>query len=612
MTREIDPLVLRTKEDGGNDPPSPHVEPPTGAPLKDLVPTLPSGFVLEGIRGSGKTHTLRAIELKTRREYGESGILSLRVALSELLGSREDAGILVDLLSLSVIDSGISAVTELLTTSKPQKENHNDGSIKARSKLGEWPINTDLAGRGAQARKLIESPLLRPQTAFSGEVGPSQGVNLQRRPPTSETLRRRNSVEKAVEYLLEIRKHLDAKYVYLLIDQIEDSPAESQAEVFNFLRMAGAIAGRMKLPLGFALGAYPAGRVLGTKYPSARQGASFNWDPHQDAQCVHLKVPIQDPSYRNFFLQILDRRLQAFCKDGTKDYHDLCADSESIEFATYAAGGLPSRFFAILRAAYGRIRPLPDLPNKVLWGDSIGLAIDEVQEAILADSRLGPSVHRDEVFEPGIPQSWKYFDEILAQMRQWRESGPPERRSSLFFGIRDDFLPDVEGLLQTGAVHSVNWSIPRQKGYSLHVLMIDLGIAYAYDFFPRGRSLSSVAAASEAFTRHVLPTLLGHVEPHVLMFKAPGEGEDIPSGIDSLVEDVRASSARFPLLDVLKRIEREKGELLGRLRWHSDPDDKVIRNRIRQLDELYQRAQEKLKRVGSEVKGGDRNKNRGP
>ncbi|MEL7658044.1 MAG: ATP-binding protein, partial [Bacillota bacterium] len=343
--------------------------------------------LIEGIRGTGKTHMLKMISTRIIERFSDIRVLPVYISLAEVSEyvTKDPALFRVHFYSTLIIRT-----IETIKNNRQQIEFKEDNVLLQLTKqfamlfgfFEEDNFDTLLDKIESYAEGLQREILTNPtkiseitksvEECAAGVKSPGIQVDAKRNDETSHSLEyitiklaHLNASQFMTEFFKYLHSVLRLRHTMLLVDECSDLPQEGQIEVFRLFKLirGGTRIDNSRNFLYFIGGVYP---PQATCYPSKALGSSFDFEPGDDCAVEYLELDVQLDFYEEFFKNLLLAKLRKFHKNQYSNIGDIFEDDRSFLLATYASHGLPRRFFEILHQSYENLiefaasRPIQD------------------------------------------------------------------------------------------------------------------------------------------------------------------------------------------------------------------------------------------------------------
>lgn len=482
--------------------------------------------LIEGIRGTGKTHILKMIQRYHLENFSKTKVLPIYVSLAQLSEyvKRDPDEFRVQLYA-RIVDASIetleansgfvneeqSIISEAVTGMKralglestPTFSDFTSEIVRIRQCAEEllYQLSYDLTAQNLKAsstssdKNTDKISLLAKVSGmlFSGSVSGSKFTEHQASEASEGTVHllgsrlvHNNAAEFIIKFLQEIQKIIDLEYSLILLDECSEASAEAQIEIFRFFKAVrgctSAIAGKDECAF-FVGTVYPRGE---TNYPD-RQTYGFSFEPGQDCTVEFIQWDETDvESYSEFFEKMLVNRARAILdfEGNIRDFIKLhFEDDSTFRLAIFCANGIPRRFWELVRRAY-------DSGTNKISKNRLKIASQEiVSDQILSHHYL----------DEGDQAVVQYIIKIIAQRNEEtrvknKKSGGKILPQGVYFSILPRNVEKLYRLIMQGAVHDKSRMKARRQSLRPHpVYALDVAVAYAFRAIPE-RDFEKVAA----------------------------------------------------------------------------------------------------------------------
>jgi hypothetical protein len=482
---------------------STHANP--GFNIMDIA-TSKTNILLEGIRGTGKTHILKAIREQVLNEFDQQRILPIYISLAKIseyesldekmfrihlytnivqttvnfimqnikVIHNTDKNLFIKLLNYFFIfddDIKYHSVEEILYNVQILINNLNDELLSGNINV----VSEGSAEIGAQAG--IE------QFKVNGKLTEKEQLGF-----TINKLSHLNGSRYIVEFFRELKSILSLKYSLLLIDEISGVSDKAQIEVFRLLRLIrGATDINNDSNFIYFIGSvYPPQK---TNYPSKAFGYEFDFIAGEDCSMEYLEMNVLNDDYEEFFKYITQNRLIKYHSESEGKYLWIFEDEKTFLLSAFAANGMPRRYFEILKNAYSIASKKHSNSQHVEKIDysSVSTAIQNIVDSqILSESQL-------------TDEDFNYLENKIIPKLSQRNTGAETRNESrtgdkklpvhLFLSVSRTDRKKLSNLIYRGIIHNlnrtrkprtINTNNEETKGL---MLMLDLAVAFNYRVF---------------------------------------------------------------------------------------------------------------------------------
>jgi len=466
--------------------------------------------IIEGIRGTGKTHILKMVADRYLKGFSEYRVIPVYVSLAKLSQFSEEnitrfrmqlyANIVLE--SINCIEQhksalgypeariASSALLYLKNLFRIKSEKDFQGTIKEIKRLNKIllqrltynPRNirmkeSDTEKSGLQAKLFPMTGA--PSVELSGESTTEKSVEF-----IGNNLAHENAAEFILQYFKELRKILSLSFSLILLDECSETSTKGQIEVFRLLKLIrGASESDMKQNyIYFLAAAYP---PLATYYPSRLHGDSFNFELGQDASVDYLQLDETLEEYESFFSELTKKRLKYLSGNGSQSREttvlDIFDSDRAFTLAAYAANGIPRRYIEILKQAYDNLQQRSsgtsgNSNRKITFRDIEAAIQTVVSNSILAHNKLNP-------------KDFAFLDEIVsrfARRNKKQETENEEKEEAVpiivYFTTSRSQIDYLANLIIQGAIHDKGRTRVRKyyRNESLQGELMSLDLAVAF------------------------------------------------------------------------------------------------------------------------------------
>lgn len=487
---ELSPLVFYHDAQAGGFYPQSHA----GIDVSQLLTR--QNTLLEGIRGTGKTHVLRMLERYCLEEFHENRVLPVYVSLAQLSEhvKKEPDSFRVHLYA-HVVKRAVQSAEENRTHLACEPSVLEKVGTRLAALLG-LQTTSSIDELLANVRRISERLLFRLQYDLTTEtlrqetrISASEQSKLSVGDPkalgvgaTSEAsvevaddvtavymghrLVHRDAASFLLVFLQHMQKLLNLEHVLVLLDECSEASQPAQSEIFRLfktLRGAQALDGKKNCSY-FVGSVYPRGQ---TYYPSLDEDG-FSFEPGQDCAVEYLQWDETDlESYLGFFKEMTLNRVRELA--GYRgDFPALCSElfdhEDAFTLAAYGAHGLPRRFWEIMKRGYDRSH------HKIRL-NRIAIAIQEIaRDQILGHQCLGED---DE----------KLIDHLVQQLTRINQTNRASRwrPQNIYFSVQRSSAPLLRRLIMQGAIHDkLRMRTPDVRALPQPIYALDMAVVYSY------------------------------------------------------------------------------------------------------------------------------------
>ncbi|MFB5190686.1 ORC-CDC6 family AAA ATPase [Alicyclobacillus fastidiosus] len=488
--------------------PSTHIDP--GFSIDKYVRAQGINTLVEGIRGTGKTHILKMISTRFIERFDELRVLPVYVSMAEVseFVSKE-----ADLFRVHLYSTLILRTIENIKNNRGIWESRKAGVKQlfiGIAKMFGFMENSDfdtlITELERHAEELQREILYNP-TKISELAKSSDGLNLTAgHGGVSVGVQGNTENSISVEYLTVKLSHLNAsqflsqfykymnqifglRHTVLLIDECSDLPNDAQTEVFRFFKFirGGTRIDNSRNYLYFIGGVYP---PQATNYPSKSLGGEFDFEPGDDCSVEYLELDIQLDNYEEFFRKLTTQKMTAFDARLSTGVLDIFEEERAFVLAAYAAHGLPRRYFEILHHAYEN---LVDYVNSISGVDSkvykmrftdVASSIEKIVTSNILNTRRLPK------------EDFATLEAIIAALTRRNrkvetESATKEKHVPInfYFNCPRSKEEIIGNLISKGVLHNqartrtLKHTVEGMSGKGL-VIMVDLAVSYSQGIIP--------------------------------------------------------------------------------------------------------------------------------
>jgi len=357
--------------------PDTHVD--LGINFKRLISKSGNSYILEGIRGTGKTHILKMIINEAKMNFNEYKVIPafLTIASSPQL-SKEDPKYFRIFLYVSIIRS----VCKFISENKSEIVGiENKGLIQQikhifNLKDDNYDLNANIDKIFLMADEIIQEFHDNPDKiinrvnkknkngieagvpfGIAKVSGKSEEINEDEQIKEYNTIRLSDiyGIDILISFLRTVKKLLKLNYIYILLDECSESNKEMQIEIFRLCKQIRGCCSDGELldqpDVVFMAAVYP---PQSTYYPSTSRKDDFNFQPGHDCTMEYLEMDELNDEFESFFKQLIENRLK-LNNGGPKKISEIFTSEDIVYIAAYCSGGVPRRFLEILKQAYNQL-----------------------------------------------------------------------------------------------------------------------------------------------------------------------------------------------------------------------------------------------------------------
>lgn len=507
--------------------PDVHIDP--GFTIDKFISQEGVNTLIEGIRGTGKTHILKMISTKLLQEFDDLRVLPVYISMAEVseFVSKEDSLFRMHLYSTLILqtietikgnkdsiykthDSNfIKKVTRQIAELFKLKETEDIDDLIYTIENYAKELHTHVLQNPAKIEELIRTTgefgggFKSPYFNAEGKYGEEESRNVEY---LTVKLSHLNASQFLTTFYKYLRELFNLKHTVLLVDECSDLPKEAQTEIFRFFKLVrgGTRVDNTHNFLYFIGGVYP---PQATEYPSKIHGGPFDFEPGDDCSLEYLELDTQVSFYEDFFKNLFLKKMEKFKPELSTNILNFFEDERAFFLAAYSAHGLPRRFFEISHQSYENLKEFVSSKDKeeskqykIRYND-VSIAIDKITSSnMLARGKM-------------TAENFDTLEKITAALKRRNkkvetESATKENYVPINFYFtcprsKEDLLGN---LIAKGIVHnqartrSLKYSPDSESGKGL-VMMIDLAVAFsegaiptktkALDYFQKDTKLSA-------------------------------------------------------------------------------------------------------------------------
>lgn len=478
-----------------------------GIEIKDLAFSS-KNVLLEGIRGTGKTHILKMVRETCFDNLSEKKILPVYLSLAKLseYEALEDSQFRIHLYT-----SIVQAAMQTLINNADAIENNFSSTIKSLKVIDSnsniwdyfdekpfFEAVTDLQELFTLLNKELLSSEIKTvnekQKDFGATVATKwfnlKGDNVKKEQIEQmvNSLSHMNASRYIVNFFNGLHEILNLDYCLLLLDEISGISHIAQVEVFRLLRL---IRGSTETSFGknylYFIGAvYPTEK---TNYPSKAKNHDFDFIQGEDCSMEYLEMDVLHDEYENFFRFVISNRLRTFHPETDGDIFSLFEDEKTFLLAAYTANGLPRRFFEILSNAYSEASKkfYSDIDIKKIDFNSVSSAIQHIVDSqTLNESQLTESdlIYLEEKIIPKLTTR-----NTSAETKNESRTEDTRLPVHVFISVSRADRRKLSNLIYRGVIHNLSKTRKSKNSYQSEteykgiMLMLDLSVAFYHRVF---------------------------------------------------------------------------------------------------------------------------------
>jgi len=476
-----------------------------GMDIEDLAFTA-RNILLEGIRGTGKTHILKMIRERSFQKFREYRVLPVYLSLAKLseYEALEDAKFRAHLYT-NIVQAAINTILDnFLAIEGADNPFHlkilrSDAPILEMFK--ERPISEVLV-EIQELFEMLNAELLSSEVKVvqdksknvSAEVAAKwlklkgDSINKEQIEQIINSLSHLNASRYIINFFNGLYNILELNYSLLLIDEVSGVSDKAQIEVFRLLRLVRSSTETKEGTnfLYFIGAVYPPEK---TNYPAKVKGHDFDFIQGEDCSMEYLEMDVLHDEYEVFFKFITEKRLQSLHPESGGSVNWLFEDEKTFLLAAFTANGLPRRYFEILNNAYSIAskKYSSEKENKRIDFSSVSAAIQNIADSqTLSDNQLTDN----DLF---------YLEKMIIPKLSARNTGAETRNESreehkrlpvhLFLSVSRSDRKKLGNLIYRGVIHNLSRTRKSKSSSSDSsdqksiMLMLDLAVGFYYRVF---------------------------------------------------------------------------------------------------------------------------------
>lgn len=472
--------------------------------------------LIEGIRGTGKTHVMKMIERYYFENFDTVRILPIYVSLAQI---NEHARKVPDEFRLHLCTHIVQRCLE--TVEKYQDEIQPGSSLiqnamESLRKLFGFGQESTIDAMILDLKKVAEQLLFELQfdltseafrsattssTKLSSQIGSSLktyslGVKSELSSNVSGELTTANEIEggilfmgsrlahkNASNFILEFLKQLqvifDLQYSLILLDEISEAAPSAQVEVFRLfkaIRGAVSIVPTKEICTCFIGSVYPRGE---TYYPT-RNIDGFGFDPGQDCTMDFIQWDESDlETYTSFFQDMTLKRSQEMLNydyDWLTLSKELFDQEDTFFLAAYCSHGIPRRYWEFIKRGY-------DPVSRRITLNRVEVAIQEiVNDQILAHASIDD---RDINFVYHLVRILESTNRVIRRKNKVANNSLNPIPQNIYFSVNHRYRDTLRRLLMQGAIHDKSRmrTVTKPKRPQ-PMFAVDMSIIFTYRIIP--------------------------------------------------------------------------------------------------------------------------------
>jgi len=498
--------------------PETHTNP--GFDIRKFISETGKNYLIEGIRGTGKTHILKMINELCIKEYDQRKILPIYISLAKVSEWIEkDLSLFrihmyanIVLASINTLEryrgkielagnpEFLKALKRIVQMFGLNEEEDFDKVIKIIKDLHKTLLNKLTYNPDEFNDKELE------KSSVGGEVGVSipsaqftfkdvfNRIEQKEVRYIGKTLSHENASSFIIEFFYQLKQILKHKYSLILLDECSEVSQTAQIEVFRLLKLIRGAFGdsNFENTAYFCASVYP---TPVTYYPSRIIGDSFNFDVGHDAIMEFLQLDELSDEYLDFFKELTKKRISYVFKKPIKecDHLEIFDSEKAFILASYFSNGIIRRYFEILKHSYDN---LCQRIGENATGDEKKIAAKDIEESInnIVASQI---LAQNKLLQPDMV----ILDDIAARITKRNKKNETENKekdkenqipANVYFTVSRSEATYLGRLIIQGALHDKGKTrlkkYHKEGGVRGALIMIDLSVAFNYGAIDRIRT----------------------------------------------------------------------------------------------------------------------------
>ncbi len=512
--------------------PDTHANP--GFSIEKFLGDTGQNYLIEGIRGTGKTHILKMINETCLGNFQQKRVLPVYVSLASVhQWVEEDVKLFRIHLYANIVTQIIKTIEknkeqiQLAGNSEFQKsvkkiaqmfrlnsEENIDRLIQRIKELNEQLLSelnynpetiksvfgsqTEATANGTASLNVPNLASVKSTSGFSYSETEQQELLY-----VGNSLSHSNAANFLVNFILEMKNILNHSYTYLLIDECSEVSEQAQIEVFRLLKLVrGALTNDIHENAAyFCASVYP---TPITYYPSKNFGDSFNFDAGHDAIMEYVSLDELSDDYLDFYKNLTNNRVRELLNEqGYNTYLDIMETEKCLVLAAYFSNGNVRRYIEILKHAYDNlIQRIGHKQSETELEKINSKDIEEALSSIVPNQILAPNKLK--------PEDFHILDNLVTKMNKRNKKVETENKakldrnklpSNVYFTVSRSQALKFGNLFMQGVIHDKGKTRVKkyfkEDGMRGPLLMLDLAVAFHEGAINKGR-------ASEIFTKDLV------------------------------------------------------------------------------------------------------------
>lgn len=466
--------------------------------------------VIEGIRGTGKTHILKMVGNSYLQNFEKYRVLPIYMSLASLSQWDKDisrfriqlyAGIVLESINKIENNKNIFKITETEKTNSAldflkrlfgiRGSQDFDSTIKDIRQLNDLLLHKltycpqNISIRTLETEKQGSSANIGTESAgVSAEFSSNQETE-KKAELIGITLSHDNAAEFIREYFRQLKTMLGLSFSLILIDECSEASKEGQIEVFRLLKLirGAAESDTQQNFINFIAAVYP---PEATYYPSKLHGDSFNFELGNDASVDYLQLDENLEEYESFFSALTQKRLQYLGGNGFKigkgTILDIFDSERAFILAAYTANGIPRRYIEIIKQAFDNLHQRAagikeqEQVIKISVRDVESAIQTVVSNYILVQNKL-------------TEKEFKLLDELVNKLGRRNKKQETENKGKakpvpaiVYFTMSRSQIVEISNLITQGAIHDKGRTrvrkFYRDEALQGELMSLDLAVAF--------------------------------------------------------------------------------------------------------------------------------------
>jgi cold shock CspA family protein len=472
--------------------------------------------LIEGIRGTGKTHILKMIERYYLDKFPSLRVLPIYVSLAQISEhARKDVDEFRLHLYAHIVRRSIEALEKYSDFLQPdhsllrralEKLMRMFGlsmkpdlaeiigmlKITADRLLFELQFNlttenfrtagTESFETAANVSSEVRGEVLPLKLALTGSMGEKTSLSE----TTEKTmmfmgsrLSHRDAASFIIEFLKQLQVILDLDYSLILLDECSEAAKRAQVEVFRLFKTIRGAGSQLpdRESCAFFIGSvYPRGE---TYYPT-RQNDGFGFETGQDCTMEFLQWDEVDmETYISFFEEMTLSRAKVvlgYSGSFATLLRTIFDHEDAFYLAAYCANGIPRRYWEILKRAHDKHS------NRIL----LKRVETAVQEIANNEILLHGYINEDDVEFIN-----RLIDRLLQQNANFRSINRKSRTGgfkipqNIYFSVERQQAQYLQRLIMQGAIHDKGRMRAKRMRFIQPMFSIDMAVTYTFRIIPQ-------------------------------------------------------------------------------------------------------------------------------